>query len=403
MTYPNWYKPHDPYYDQYSVEIADFSMPAHFDIFIPDDGSEVGCKTIVMPSPRRGAVNYTKNNKFMIIGIYSDTGREPTIFPIVAGKTWSTSGSELTIFDSTNKVRVGDYLYCYNTNVSGQQYLKCIARQQNFFTLKLASLMGPSTGTSCSYRIDRVKNFAEENIVFRLFPTFKLITYSEFLNIAQQTAPNSIYRTSKVIKNLTSGELVRAPLEVTSDTDYTDVNNYKKVSEVSYSTFKLNVEVKGNKLPEFENNQTFDYNGQPLRLKYDEAGRVIDPNFYDSKYKNNNVYVGSQISNEVPSNDPSIDDRIWCYDFYGIDINDPSRGPYNVDNVITRNTDIQGNVNNISRLEVNGIPLYPTSQYVYDRFGNIAIGVNHNNTLNVIRQRIPIQLDNFGRPLKLPY
>lgn len=403
MTYPNWYKPHDPYYDQYSVEIADFSMPSHFDIFIPDDGSEVGCKTIVMPSPRRGAVNYTKNDKFMVIGIYRDTGREPAIFPVITGKQWSTSGSELTIFDSTNKVRVGDYLYCYNTNVTGQQYLKCIAREQNFFTLKLASLLGAPSGLSCSYRIDRVKDFAEENIVFRLFPTFKLITYDEFLSIAAATAPDMLYRTADVIKNITTDSNVRTPVQVTSDTDYTPVNNYKKVSEVSYSMFKLGIEVKGNRLPEFENNQTFDYTGKPLKLKYDEAGRVISPKYYDAKYKNKNIYVDSQITNEVPSSNSTIDDRVWCYDFYGIDINDPARGPYNVDNVISRNTNVEGNVNNILRLEVNGTPLYPTSQNVYDRFGNVAVGINTNNTLNVVRQRIPIQLDNFGRPLKLPY
>lgn len=403
MTYPNWFKPHDPYYDQYSIEIDDFVMPEHFDSFLTDFGDEVGCKTIVMPSPRRGAVNYTKNDKFMVIGIYRDTGRPATIFPIITGKSWATSGNELFIFDSTNKVRVGDYLYCYNTNVSGQQYLKCVAREQNFFTLKLASLLGDTSGVSCSYRIDRVKDFAEENIVFRLFPTFKLITYAEFLEIAESTSPDSVFKTSEVIKNITTNTDVRTSLEVNSNTDFTPVNNYKKVTEISYSTFNLAVRVKGDKMPKFENNQTFDYVGKPLKLKYDDAGRVISPNYYDSKYKNKNIYVESILSAEMPSSNSTIDDRVWCYDFYGIDINDPTRGPYNLDTVITRDISVEGNVNNISRIEVSGVPLYPEDQYVYDRFGNVAIGINENNSLNVIRQRIPIQLDNFGRPYKLPY
>ena len=403
MTYPNWFKPHDPYYDQYSIEIDDFVMPEHFDSFLTDFGDEVGCKTIVMPSPRRGAVNYTKNDKFMVIGIYRDTGRPATIFPIITGKAWATSGNELIIFDSTNKVRVGDYLYCYNTNVSGQQYLKCIAREQNFFTLKLASLLGDTSGLSCSYRIDRVKDFAEENIVFRLFPTFKLITYVEFLEIAEATSPNSVFKTSEVIKNITTNTDVRTSLQVNNNTDFTPVNNYKKVTEISYSTFNLSVRVKGDKMPKFENNQTFDYVGKPLKLKYDDAGRVISPKYYDSKYKNKNIYVESILAAENPSSNSTIDDRVWCYDFYGIDINDPSRGPYNLDTVITRDTSVEGNVNNISRIEVSGVPLYPEGQYVYDRFGNVAIGINENNSLNVIRQRIPIQLDNFGRPYKLPY
>lgn len=403
MTYPNWLKPHDSYYDQFSIEIADFSIPEHFDVFIPDDGNELGCKTILMPSPRRSAVNYTKNDKFMVIGVYKDTGREPAIFPIITGKTWAVSGNELTIFDSTNKVRVGDYLYCYNTNVTGQQYLRCIGRDQNFFTLKLASLLGSPSGTSCSYRIDRIKDFAEENIVFRLFPTFKLITYAEFLEIANNTSPNAVHSTSDLIKNITINDDVRTSTVVSGDTNYSAVNNYKKVSEIAYSTFKLGVKVKGNNIPIFENNQTFDYNGKPLKLKYDSAGRVISPNYYDSKFKNLNMYVESKLSEEMPSNNSTINDRVWCYDFYGIDINDPTRGPYNVDTVIFRNTNIEGNVNNISRLEVNGTPLYSESQHVYDQFGNIAIGINSNNTLNVVRQRIPIQLDNFGRPFKLPY
>jgi len=403
MTYPNWLKPHDPYYDQYSIEINDFVMPEHFDIFLTDFGDEVSCKTIVMPSPRKGAINYIKNNKFMIIGIYRDTGREPTLFPIITGKQWATSGNELVIFDTTNKVRVGDYLYCYNTNVTGQQYLKCVAREPGYFTLKLASLLGSTSGLSCSYRIDRIKDFAEENIVFRLFPTFKLITYAEFLSIANSTSPNSVFRTSDVLKNITTDTDVRTPVQVDSNTDYTPVNNFKKVSEISYSTFRLGVKVKGNGLPTFQHNQTFDDVGKPLKLKYDESGKVISPKYYDSKYKNKNIFVDSQQAAENPSSDPTKDDRVWCYDFYGIDINDPSRGPYNVDTVISRDTSVSGNVNNIQRLEVNGVPFYPTSQHVYDNFGNIAIGINENNSLNVIRQRIPIQLDNFGRPFKLPY
>ena len=403
MTYPNWLKPHDPYYDQYSIEITDFALPEHFDVFIPDDGDEVFCKTIIMPSPRKGAINYIKNNKFMIVGIYRDTGREPAIFPIITNKQWSTSGNEITIFDSTNKVRVGDYLYCYNTNVVGQQYLRCIAREQNFFTLKLASLLGDTSGTSCSYRIDRIKNFAEENIVFRLFPTFKLITYSQFLDIVNSTSPNSISRTGDVIKNITTEEEIRTPVQVNNNTNYTPVNNFKKVSEIAYSTFKLGIEVKGNGYPTFEHNQVFDESGKPLKLKYDESGRVISPKYFDSKYKNKIIYVDAPMSEETPSTNSEINDRVWCYDFYGIDINDVTRGPYNVDSIITRNTAVEGNVNNILRLEVNGIPLYPEDQYVYDEFGNIAVGINENNTLNVIRQRIPIQLDNFGRPFKLPY
>lgn len=403
MAYPNWYKPHDPYYDQYSIEIVDFSIPEHFDIFIPDDGDELGCKTILMPSPRKGAINYTKNDKFMVIGIYRDSGRPPTIFPIVTNKQWSTSGNELVIFDSTNKVRVGDYLYCYNTNVTGQQYLKCIQRTSTYFILKLASLLGDTSGTSCSYRIDRVKDFAEENIVFRLFPTFKLITYTQFLEIVNSTSPNSVFKTSDVIKNITLDENVRTPVQINSNTDYSSVNNFKKVSEISNTTFKLGIEVKGNGFPTFENNQTFDGTGKPLKLKYDESGKVISPKYYDSKYKNKIIYVDSQLASENPSSDPLKDDRVWCYDFYGIDINDNTRGPYFVDTVITRNENVEGNVDNIVRLEVNGEPLYPLDQHVYDKFGNIAVGINTNNTLNVIRQRIPIQLDNFGRPFKLPY
>ena len=403
MNYPDWFKPHDPYYDQYSIEIDNFVMPEHFDIFLPDFGNEVSCKSILMPSPRRAAINYIRNDKFMLIGIYRDTGREPAAFPMVANKQWAISGNELTIFDSTNKARIGDYVYCYNTNVVGQQYLRCVARSSTFFTLKLASLMGGTSGLTSSYRIDRIKDFAEENIVLRLFPTFKLITYAQFEEIASQTSPNSVFRTSDVIKNITSNTNVRTPVQVTESTDYTLPNNFKKVTEITNSMFKLAVEVKGDGYPKYQHNQMFDGSGKPLKLKYDEAGRVIPPNYYDSKYKNKNIFVGSILSAENPSTISNADDRVWCYDFYGIDINDPFRGPYNLDVIVIRDPSIDSNVDNILRAEANGIPIYPANQDVYDQFGNVVVGINTNNSMNTIRQRIPLQLDNFGRPLKLPY
>ncbi len=67
MITPNWLKPHDQFYDQYSIEISDFIIPEHFDVFNPDDGDELGCKTILMPSPRKSSLNYIKHNKFQII------------------------------------------------------------------------------------------------------------------------------------------------------------------------------------------------------------------------------------------------------------------------------------------------------------------------------------------------
>ncbi len=319
------------------------------------------------------------------------------------GKSWAVSGNELIIFDSSNKARVGDYIYCYNTNVVGQQYLKCIYREKNFFTLKLASLLGSPSGASCSYRIDRIKDFSEENIVFRLFPSFKLITYDDFLRIANETSPNLEYKTRKNIRDITLNDTMKTPTIISSHTNYSDVNNFKKASELINSTFKLNVKIKGNIIPTFQHNQTFDHKGKPLKLKYDSSGNVISPNYYDSKYKNKNVYTESLLLGENPSNDPNINDRVWCYDFYGIDINDPNRGPYNSSNIVYRNTNINNNISNISKFKVNGKPVYSDTQQIYDQFGNIVIGINVNNTLNVVRQRIPIQLDNFGRPLKRPY
>jgi hypothetical protein len=402
MTYPDWFNPHDPFYDDYSIELENFSIPDHFDVYLPDDGNEISCKAIMMPSPRKGAINYIKNSKFILIGIYKDSGRPSTAFPIISNKSWAKSGSELVIFDTTNKVRIGDYVYCYNTNVSTQQYLKCIDRTSSFFKLKLASLVGASSGTSCSYRIDRIKDFFEENIVFRIFPNFKIITYAELQDLITLTSPNESFRTSEVIKNITLEKEVRTPTIINSLSDYSKTNNFKKASELQYSSFNVNINVNPGLIPVFENNQTFDGQGNPLKLKYNEAGKIIPPNYYDSKYKNENVFVDSKITSEDPSIDSSKNDRVWCYDFYGIDINDANRGPYNVDSIISRNDTIDGNVGNIIRLEANGFPIYPTSQYIYDGFGNIVIGINQNNSLNVIRQRIPVQLDNFGRPLKFP-
>jgi hypothetical protein len=405
MSNPAWNNVHDPFYDQYSLELEKFLIPDHFDVFMPEDDS-LGCKAVLMPSPRKGAINFTRNGKFILIGVYKDMGRPPTAYPTVSGISWTRVYNQLIMTHVNHKVKVNDKIYVYNVNKNSEQYLTCTEITDDTFTLKLMSLGGGTSGSIGQYRLNKIKDFQEENLVFRFFPHFGLLTIAELQDIVTQTSPNYVYQQSTEIKNITTNKIVRTPSLVNSRVNYTSVNNWKRASEVISSAFKLNIRVKGSSVQTYQNGQVFDHKGKPLKLKYDTFGRVISPDYYDSKFKNTVVYLDATMLNENPDNGTgaAADHKVWCYDFYGIEINDPARGPFYANDIITRDVNKEGNMDNIFRKTNNEIPIYSMNQLVYNTFGEVVVGINENNTLNVIRQRIPLQLDNFGRPaVSLPY
>jgi hypothetical protein len=100
-------------------------------------------------------------------------------------------------------------------------------------------------------------------------------------------------------------------------------------------------------------------------------------------------------------NDEAKNSKIYAYDFYGIDLNDSSRGPYFSDKIVIRNEKIEGDIGNLLVKNDNEEkPIY--SGKIHDEYGNLAIGVQENNSLVIRKQILPLKLDLFNRPLKKP-
>lgn len=102
-----------------------------------------------------------------------------------------------------------------------------------------------------------------------------------------------------------------------------------------------------------------------------------------------------------------MDPRVYVYDFYGLDLNDPTRAPYYSEQNISRDTTQAVPIDNINiakhgdtTIDSNGITV--TVGKIYDKFGNIVVGIQENNATVVKQPILPLVLDSFNRPVKAP-
>lgn len=222
-------------------------------------------------------------------------------------------------------------------------------------------------------------NFYEDYIVFRLLPSFKLIPYSFVQELLKNSAPAQTF-TKRSLIEITTGNEVKIPNAVSRHT------NYKS---------SPNLAVDNTSLLERRFNQLYDEDGNPMKLSYDAMGYAIKSALVDSKYKNN------PLRNNQTRDGLAIDPRVYVYDYYGRDINDPNRSPYFAADIIIRDEMIASNVNNIKvKTDINGDPLYVGG--LFDEFGNVAVGIQENNALVVRQNVMPVTLDQFNRPVKTP-
>jgi hypothetical protein len=401
MTSPSLIDYFNDAYKTFSVPVTQLTIPPHFDTFLPDDPNDTGCRSIIMPSPLKGAKNFVKNNRFTLIGIYHDAGRPTTPYPVFSNLSWSRVGAKLTVNHVGHETKVGDVVFLYNMNITKEQRCTVSSITSTSFTVNLQALVGKKTGTQGGYRLDRNKNFYEENLIFRLLPNFNVVPFADILSIFADTDPN-ITQGQNFIRNLTTNSIVPTPSAKNSFVDYSAINNYKRIVDVSGSLPDVTVTPKY-KLHEFEHEQVFDDQGNAVRLRYAENGQVINPGYYDKQRKNNPVMIASPRVNEVPDDffQDTTDVKVWAYDYYGFLINDTTRGPFNSDQIITRDASKTTYLDNITIAQtVTGADMYPVTQQIYDIFGNVVIGIRPDNTLVVQKQRVPLELDNFGKPVK---
>jgi len=220
-------------------------------------------------------------------------------------------------------------------------------------------------------------NFYEDYVVFRLLPSFRLIPVSIVNELLNNSGP-SVSLSHRSMVEITTGNTMRVTGTISKDTNYHSANN-PSVDNSSMLARRFN--------------QLYDERGEPLQLSYDALGYAIQSSLVDSKYKNNPVKLNP------PSDGRSSDLRIFVYDYYGVDLNDPNRGPYFRSDLIQRSG--LGNINNIKyQTGADGQPLY--SGGLYDHFGNIVVGIQSNNALAVRQPVMPLTIDQFNHPIKSP-
>ena len=380
MTVPGFNETFHPFYDTFSISRYDFQVPDYFDIYAPDFSNEIDfkCLSVICPNPSLGAKRWTINGHWITIGIYRDEGRKAEQRPPTTALSWTRVGKVLTIVDPAgHRLRPGAFVDVYNVNVGQLIRQPITIIDGNTFTVPTL-LYGPTSGVNGAYQPSDIYDFYEENYVFRLLPSFKLIPVATVMQIFQDAKP-SVYPQVRDLYNITTASRVKLPTG--------------KNQDVNYDLPVANVPIAERSTLERRFDQQYDEQGNPLKILYREDGQPAVLKNYDEKTVNAN-----QGFNQVPANiNPS---RVVVYDFYGLEVNDINRGPYFRTDMVIRDTSKPAPYDNIRRAEQNGVALYDGK--LYDVFGNLVIGIQTNDATVVRQNLLPLKLDRFNRPMKLP-
>lgn len=379
---PGLVDPFNSYFDEFSIHVDDLAIPAHFDMFEPDNQDDYNCTAVICPSVVRGAKKWTINGQWITIGIYRDEGRKTALRPPRSNLSWTRSGVYIQVTDPAgHKLRVGDEVELWNFNVP---YLGNVQVREvidaNTFKIRGHNI-GQTSGTEASYRPVKEVNFYETYRVFRLLPSFKLISLSDLTQIFINTLPDMIAARRSIY----------------------DITKNRNVAVPRGHSVSVNYELPSKTLPKSELlplhrrfGQPYDEAGQPLKLAYQTNGYVMPTNNVDSPHKNRQLFYNSPLKFEGSTDD---DSRIYVYDYYGVDLNDPSRNPYFSTQNVTKGDLIFDGVYSLI-LNHQGGPF--TNKWLYDAYGNLAVGVQENNALVVRKQILPLELDSFNKPIKQP-
>ena len=411
MTAPAFNTPFDPYYDQFSISYKDFVVPDHFDVYIPEFTNEIDfhCLSVICPSPNKGAKLWTYGGKWLTIGIYRDEGREPAIRPIRSGLSWVQNSNLLTFVDPAGHLLVtGDKVDLYNINVTSLLAVPITVLNSTTFTVPVE--VGSSSGSSGAYQPTDPYNFYEQNYVFRILPSFALVRWSLIQELFAASAP-TIDPQQREMYNITTNSSKILPKGISATTNY------------NLPTSSIPIAAK---LPlDRRFGQLYNEQGYPLDINYISNGQPVPSKSYDSPHLSSHKSFNSSLTNEdvvygdnfrvTNGNDQRITDiadlrilflpdngdtRVYVFDFYGGEINDPTRGPYFRDDLIVRDTTKPAPYDNILRDDQNNVPYYAGA--LYDIFSNKVIGIQENNATVVRENLLPLKLDRFSRPVKSP-
>ena len=327
-----FYDPFHPYYDQFSIYAGDLQIPSHFSVYLPDNQTDYQCLMVIAADKSKGASRWTLNHSdfgsyqadtWITIGIYRDEGRAAAQRPPTLGVSWVMNGTTITVTDPNHKLRVGDSISTQNMNTPvlvGATVMRVDATTFDFTT----QLGGPTSGTNGSYQQNFKTDFYSNYVVFRLLPSFKLVPYSFIQQIFSSSTPSQVPAV-KTIYNITTGQTISIPGLVNNDTNYEPP--YRSLPTTDFLTL----------LRRFD--QQYDESGNPLPLKYLANGQPSPVVNVDSPYSNSQIFYNAPVN-------PAGDSRLYVYDYYGIDLNDPTRIPFLSNTIVTRDTTVTGNFNN---------------------------------------------------------
>jgi hypothetical protein len=367
------------YYDAYSIPVKEFTIPSHFDVYTPDNQYEYQCRVVLVPNPQKGATSWTLNGKYITIGVYRDEGRASARGGQLPAVSWSRVGTRLTFVTATpHGLEVGDYVDMYNINIATFNGTVTSVVDAYTFMIRTYNTGATSGGLNAVAWPTKIVNYYEDNIVFRILPSFALVDYATIQSIITATAPAP--RTNTVTMYDITTKIYKQVPSLRSDEF-----NYDLSTTITDSS-----EIDGNLMY----GQQFDASGNPLTLIYNANGQPAYNNAMNSKT------VNAQISHNTTVDGATANNRVYVYDFYGLDINDPKRNPYNSSTLVYRDTTASSLIGNFAYAENAVKERIYTGSFLNDEFGNLAIGIQANNALIVRKQILPVAVDSFNKPIK---
>jgi hypothetical protein len=249
---------------------------------------------------------------------------------------------------------------------------------QSMFTFEVRTIMvGDQSGVAGGYQPVKPVNFYEDFIVFRLLPSMKIVSWPTVQAILNAGAP---------ITNKPPVYLV-------------DINNdNERLVAAQINSYATRLLPNGSTVKDLLNSQQINEDGAPIRATYDNLGCLMKSPYRYSKWQDVIKMNDPVVVNEKCSCDLQTNDKLYVYDYYGFDLNDDSRAPYNSEKNVVYDS-----------ASSNGLKIRPdnTGEAFYrgiiqDEFGNVVIGARPDNTLITRQAVLPLQVDQFNVPYKEP-
>lgn len=405
----------NPKFDEFSISRYDFVVPDHFDVFVPEylNETDFQCLSVICPSPKKNAKRWTYNGRWLTIGVYRDEGRDPTVKPATTNLSWTRVGTKLTIIDPAgHKLHTGDPVNLYNINVPQLMNVPIVYISSTTFTVQTSNA-GLNLGVDGAYQLAIPYNFFEQNYVFRILPSFVLVPWSLVQQLFADSAPIQAPQKRELF-NVTYGVTAQVPKGLNKSTNYSLPITGQSIDDDFDVSRRFD--------------QVYDENGTALKISYKQDGQPVSSRNYDFPHLDNHKAFNAPLINEnavygdsyrvttaaelratddgsirllnLPHDEATSDIRVYVFDFYGYEINDPRRGPYFSTELITRDLTKPAPYNNILRAGQNNVAYY--SKKLYDIFNNYVIGIQETNATVIRQNLLPLELDRFNRPVKKP-